>query len=93
MSRPARIRHPYISRLKSVCGGEPVIRGTRFPERSVVEYALRQGMAPEEIVREWRNLSLAQVYDALSYYHDHKGEIDSLIRRHQPASVRRRLSV
>ncbi|MCC6739337.1 MAG: DUF433 domain-containing protein [Planctomycetia bacterium] len=93
MPRPTIPSHPYVSRRKSVCGGEPVIRGTRFPVRSVVEYVLRQGMAPEEMVREWSHLSLAQVYDALSYYHDHKGEVDALIRRQQPAAVRRKLSV
>ncbi len=93
MPRPLDVRHPYVSRRKSVCGGEPVIRGTRFPVRSVVEYALHQGMTPEEIVREWTGLSLAQVYDALSYYHDHKSAIDRLIRRQQPSAVRRKLSV
>lgn len=93
MPRALDVRHPYISRRKSICGGEPVIRGTRFPVRSIVEYSLRQGMTPEEIVREWSRLTLAQVYDALSYYHDHKGEVDGLIRRQQPSAVRKKLSV
>jgi uncharacterized protein (DUF433 family) len=42
----------------------------------VVFYVLRQGMTPEELVREFPHLTLAQVYDALSYYYDHKEEID-----------------
>jgi uncharacterized protein (DUF433 family) len=33
-------------------------------------------MTPEELVREFPHLTLAQVYDALSYYYDHKEEID-----------------
>lgn len=33
---------------------------------------MRQGMTPEELVSEFPHLTLAQVYDALSYYYDHK---------------------
>ena len=93
MGNARPVPHPYVNRTPGVCGGHPVIRGTRFPVRSVVEYVLRQGMTPEELVREWDFLSLAQVYDALSYYHDHKAEIDRDIRRNLEAARRvRRLS-
>jgi len=30
--------HPFISRYENVCGGEPVIVGTRVPVRAIVEY-------------------------------------------------------
>jgi uncharacterized protein (DUF433 family) len=33
-------------------------------------------MTPEELVTLFPHLTLAQVYDALSYYYDHKEEID-----------------
>jgi uncharacterized protein (DUF433 family) len=65
-----------------------VIRGTRFPVRSIVGCVLRQGMAPEELVREWKHLTLAQVYGALSYYYDHKAEIDREIRNDERALER-----
>ena len=65
-----------------------MIRGTRFPVRSVVEYVLRQGMTPEEMVRQWRHLTLAKVYAALSYYYDHKVEIDRDIRAERRAFER-----
>jgi uncharacterized protein (DUF433 family) len=68
--------HPHITSQKGSCGGSPVIRGTKFPVCSVVNYVLRQGLPPEELVREFSHLTLAQVYDALSYYYDHKQEID-----------------
>ena len=80
--------HPHVWRRPGVCGGAPVIRGTRFPVRSVVEYVLRQGMTPEEMVRGWPHLSLAQIYDALSFYYDHKSEIDRDIRAEQRAFER-----
>lgn len=68
-----------------MCGGSPVIRGTRFPVRSVVEYVLRSGMTPEELVAEWNHLTLAQVHGALSYYYDHKAEVDRSIRANRCA--------
>ena len=60
-----KIDHPYIVSHKDYCGGSPVIKGTKFPVRSVVNYVLRQGLSPEEIVGEFSHLTLAQVYDAL----------------------------
>ena len=72
-----KIPHPHIERREGVCGGRPVLAGTRFPVRSVVGYVLRQGMTPEELVVEFPYLSLASVHDALSYYYDHREEIDA----------------
>ena len=71
-----KVDHPYITSHRDLCGGSPVIKGTKFPVRSVVNYVLRQGLSPEEIVGEFSHLTLAQVYDALSYYYDHKDAID-----------------
>jgi uncharacterized protein (DUF433 family) len=65
-----------LTRRKDYCGGQPIIKGTKFPVRSVVAYVLQQGMTPEELVTLFPHLTLAQVYDALSYYYDHKAEID-----------------
>lgn len=77
MTEPAKkIDHPYVVSKKDLCGGSPVIRGTKFPVRSVVNYVLRQGISPEELVREFTHLTLAQVYDALSYYYDHKETVE-----------------
>ena len=71
-----KTKHPYIISLKTHCGGSPIITGTKFPVRSVVNYVLRQGMTPEELVREFSHLTLSNVYDALSYYYDNKEMID-----------------
>jgi uncharacterized protein (DUF433 family) len=90
--KPPDIKHPYVTKRPGVCGGEPIIRGTRFPVRSVVEYVLRQGMTPEAVVREWDHLTLAQIYDALSYFHDHRAEVLGHIRRHRNAFRRRRMT-
>jgi uncharacterized protein (DUF433 family) len=65
-----------------------VIAGTKFPVRSVVNYVLRQGIAPEELVAEFRHLSLAQIHGALSYYYDHQGGVDRDIAANTESSVR-----
>jgi uncharacterized protein (DUF433 family) len=45
-----------------------------------VNYILHQGLSPEELVREFTHLTLAQVYDALSFYYDNKDLIDKDLR-------------
>ena len=86
------VKHPYVTRKPGVCGGEPIIRGTRFPVRSVVVYVLHLGMAPEEVVRDWPHLRLAHIYDALSYYHDNQAAIDRSIRGNLDAERKARAS-
>jgi hypothetical protein len=39
------------------------------------------GLTPEEIQQGHEHLSLAQIYAALSYYYDHKPQIDEEITR------------
>lgn len=75
-------RHRYIVSVEGVLGGEPVIEGTRTPVRAIVGY-WRQGMSPEEIPTHLPHLSLAQVFDALSYYSDHQAEINAYITRNE----------
>jgi uncharacterized protein (DUF433 family) len=69
--------HPHIGSSPDILGGRPVIRGTRFPVKSLVVYVLQHGMTPEEVVRDWPYLSLAQVYDAISYYYDNREAVDN----------------
>lgn len=79
-SAPSRVatEHPYISRSKAILNGEPIIGGTRTPVRAVVEH-WKFGDAPEEIARKLPHLRLAQIFDALSYYDDHRDEIERYI--------------
>ncbi len=70
--------HRYVTRVESILNGEPIITGTRTPVRAVVEH-WKFGDAPEDIVRKLPHLRLAQVFDALSYYDDHRDEIERAI--------------
>ena len=74
--------HLYIVTDDQILSGEPIIRGTRTPVRTIVEL-WRQSVAPEEIPRHLPHLSLSQVFDALSYYSDHMFEINGHIQRNR----------
>ena len=86
------IEHCYIIRNQAILGGEPIIKGTRTPVRSIVEN-WRLGLSPEEIVIHLPHLSLAQVFDALSYYSDNQKEIDTYIEENKVSENLIRCSV
>ncbi|HET9209319.1 MAG TPA: DUF433 domain-containing protein [Thermoanaerobaculia bacterium] len=71
-------QHRYIVSDPEILGGEPIVAGTRTPVRAVVEI-WRQGASPETIPGHLPHLTLAQVFDALSYYSDHQAEINDYI--------------
>lgn len=69
-------QHPYIEVVNNIGGPQAMIKGTRISVRNIVAYT-RLGESPDSMTKEiMPHLSLAQVYDALSYYHDHRTEID-----------------
>lgn len=70
--------HPYIVRDSAIYGGEPIVEGTRTGVRHIV-LLFQSGKDPEEIA-DIHRLSLAQVYDAISYFYDNEKEIEHYIR-------------
>jgi uncharacterized protein (DUF433 family) len=74
--------HYYIVTDDQILGGEPIVKGTRTPVRAIVEL-WRQGLQPEIIPQRLPHLTLAQVFDALSYYSDHQEEINHHIERNR----------
>ncbi len=70
-----KTKHPYISIDPKILGGQPVIRNTRI---RVSDIAIRYefiGLSADRIIDEYPHLKLEQVYDALSYYHEHKKNV------------------
>lgn len=61
--------------------GIPWIDDTNTKVIEVVADSVAHGWSPEEIHFQHRHLSLAQIHAALGYYHDHKQEMDDLLRR------------
>ncbi|ODS30303.1 MAG: hypothetical protein SCARUB_04593 [Candidatus Scalindua rubra] len=82
------VSHPHIIKDPNICGGSPVIKGTRFPIRSVVYYVFQLGLTPEELIEKFPSLSMTQVYDALAYYYDNKEEVNQDIAENTEEKAR-----
>ena len=75
-----RTDHPHIVKVQGVAGGEPIILGTRVMVRTIIEqYQL--GNSIEEMLWDFPHLTSAQIHNALSYYHDHKQDMDVLLEQ------------
>lgn len=75
------MNHPYIEIDKKICGGSPVIKGTRM---RVVDIAIEYeylNCTPDDIVSAHPHLKLEQVHDALSYYYENRSELDKKIKK------------
>jgi uncharacterized protein (DUF433 family) len=63
-----------IVRDPEILGGEPRIEGTRIGVRHVAARVIDTGRSPAYVADQF-DLSLAEMYDALSYYYAHTDEI------------------
>ncbi len=57
-----------------------LVGGTRVPLDTVVE-AFVDGLTPETIQQQYPSLSLPMVYAAVSYYLNHRSEVEKYLRR------------
>ena len=70
----------YVVRDAGICDGQPRIAGTRLKVQSIaLEYG-SLGWTPAHICDAHPGITLAQVHAALSYYYDHREEIDLVIQ-------------
>jgi len=69
----------YVTRKST---GEPIIVGTNTSVRAIMGL-WRLGTPPEEIPNCLPHLTLAQVFDALSFYQDNQAEINEYIDRNR----------
>ena len=59
-----------------ICGGSPIIDGTRIRVIDIaIEYEML-GHSPDEIISAHPHLNLPQVHDALSFYYENRDELD-----------------
>lgn len=70
----------HIEITPGVCGGKARIAGHRITVQNIVIWHERMGMSPDEIVSQHPGITLADVYAALAYYHDHLEEIRTSIK-------------
>jgi uncharacterized protein (DUF433 family) len=68
----------YLVQVPGVCGGKTIIEGTRIGVHDVVGLIIN-GASLEDVLRSFPDLTKAQIYECLSYYEDHRTEIDALV--------------
>ena len=69
------IEHKYIIKNPEQYSGSPIIEGTQIPVKAIIIH-YQGGMSLEDILDGYPLLTPAQLFDALSYYHDNKEEIE-----------------
>jgi uncharacterized protein (DUF433 family) len=69
----------HIEITPGICAGKPRIAGHRIRVQDIVLWT-EEGQSADEILAEFPQLSLSDVYAALAYYHDHREPIDKDIR-------------
>jgi uncharacterized protein (DUF433 family) len=72
---PTELAYAHIVRTPGVCGGRVRIDGHRIRVQDIAIESEWQAMSPEEICHVHPGLTLAEVYSALAYFHDHRTEI------------------
>jgi uncharacterized protein (DUF433 family) len=77
----AKLKHPYVTQIEGVCGGKPVIKGTRIRVMDIAIEHKVLGYTPEQIIQAHPHLNLAQVHDALSYYYENQEMINKEIEK------------
>ena len=79
--------YSHITKDPQVCGGKACVDGTRIRVLDLV-CLLRQRLSPQDMLGAYPSLNLAQVYAALSYYHENAQEIDADLERDREAADR-----
>jgi uncharacterized protein (DUF433 family) len=87
MATAAKPAFEYIVKRPGYCGGKAAIGETRVRVNNVV-FLHKRGKTVDEIREEYPDLTHAQVYAALAYYHDHKGEIEAELAEDEGADER-----
>ena len=76
-----------ITQDKDILGGEPRIDGTRIGVRHIAARVIDSGLSPAHVADQF-DVSLAAVYQSLSYYYAHIDEMRELERENEAAFER-----
>lgn len=71
-----------------ICGGDPILEGTRVRVSDVVVAVDHRGWTAEEVVQEFPSLRIQDVYAALTYYYERPEEIRQEIQAREQAFAR-----
>ena len=84
----SKVDYRNIEKVADRCGGRAVVAGTRM-RVSLILALYREGMAVEQIVKQYPHLRPADVHDALAYAYDHPEEIEADLAADDEAAVQR----
>ncbi len=87
---PHVLQQSHVVQDRGICGGQPRIDGTRIKVQHIALEYEKLGWSPDQICDAHPGLTLAQVHAAISYYYDHKEQIDESIRRDENFASRLR---
>lgn len=75
--QPVDVVVHHIVKTPGVMGGRARIKGTRISVMNVISSCEVEGWTPQDYQRSFHWLSLADVYAAFAYYHDHRAELEA----------------
>lgn len=78
----SRARYRIVSGEQSDLHDEPHVEGRRITVLFIRERVEGAGLDPETVA-EQHDLDLAEIYQALAYYHDHPEEMQAVERRRE----------
>jgi uncharacterized protein (DUF433 family) len=73
------VSREHIEIVEGAFGPKPRIRGSRIRVEDIMNWHEKGGMSADEIVKDFPQLTHADVYAALAYYWDNKDEMDRMI--------------
>ena len=86
MLAEARTEHPHVVVVRRDGGERAVIKGTGLSV-SLIAALFNRGETPAGLLSLYPNLTPGALYDAISYYFDHKADIDREIHQDTPDQV------
>ncbi len=80
----------HVEVVEGAGGPRPRIKGSRIRVVDVAIWYEKLGLSADEIVREYPQLTLADVHAALAYYFDNREEIEEEFRKEDEVAERLR---
>jgi uncharacterized protein (DUF433 family) len=80
MATALRTEHPHVTRDEQ---GRPLVGSAGLQLHVLAEY-WRLGWSLAELAAGYPFITMAEILDALSYYLDHRDEVENLIRTNRP---------
>ena len=82
-------QYRIVSAEDSEIHAEPHIEGSRITVRDVYARVEVRGLAPDRVAERY-NLDIADIYEALAYYHTNPEEMRRVETRHERAAAEAR---